>query len=153
MEINGLPLHPLAVHGAVVLVPLAALIALAYLRPGWRDRLRWPLVVAAVLAVVAVVAAYLSGDHFREANDFFNDPSLPATDEIDDHAELAGYLLWTTVGFGVVALITGFLHPKEGAARWVLGALLGVAAVAVVVLVFLTGEAGARAVWGDGFKG
>jgi hypothetical protein len=30
MEIAGLPLHPLVVHGAVVLSPLAALVALAY---------------------------------------------------------------------------------------------------------------------------
>ena len=30
MEINGLPLHPLAVHAAVVFGPLAALLALAY---------------------------------------------------------------------------------------------------------------------------
>ena len=33
MEINGLPLHPLVVHAAVVFGPLAALTALAYVVP------------------------------------------------------------------------------------------------------------------------
>ena len=42
MEINGLPLHVLIVHAAVVFGPLAALSALAYVGlPSWRDRLRW----------------------------------------------------------------------------------------------------------------
>ncbi|HWI42272.1 MAG TPA: DUF2231 domain-containing protein [Nocardioides sp.] len=153
MEINGLPLHPLAVHGAVVLAPLAALVALAYLRPVWRDRLRWPMVVTAVLAVVAVVVAYLSGDHFREANAFFGDDSLPATHQIEEHEELAGYLLWTTIGFGVLAVLNGLLHSPAARTRLLLGALLGIGAIAVVVLVALTGEAGARAVWGNGFQG
>ena len=50
MEINGLPLHPLVVHAAVVFGPLAALAALAYVvLPAWRDRLRWPMVVLALM--------------------------------------------------------------------------------------------------------
>ncbi len=153
MEINGLPLHPLAVHGAVVLTPIAALLALAYLLPRWRDRLRWPLVAGALVALVAVVLAYLSGDSFREANDFFNDPALPTTKEIDDHEDLGFVLLWWTVAFAVMALLNGVLHPKATSARWVLGVLLAVDAVAVVVLVVLTGDAGARAVWGEGYAG
>ena len=48
MEINGLPLHPLVVHAAVIFGPLAAVAALAFLVPRWRDRLRWPMVVLAV---------------------------------------------------------------------------------------------------------
>ena len=153
MEINGLPLHPLAVHGAVVLTPLAALVALAYLVPRWRDRLRWPLVAAALVAVGAIVLAYLSGDSFREANDFFNDPANPTTAKIDDHEDLGWILLWWGIAFGVTALLNGILHPRAVWARWVLGVLLAVDAVAVIVLVVLTGDSGARAVWGEGFSG
>ena len=43
---NGLPLHVLVVHGAVVVTPVAALAALALVRPSWRTRLRWPVAVA-----------------------------------------------------------------------------------------------------------
>lgn len=35
MDVFGLPLHPLVVHGAVVLVPLAALGALAVVSSAW----------------------------------------------------------------------------------------------------------------------
>ena len=41
MEINGLPLHVLVVHAAVVFGPLAALSAIGYVAlPSQRDRLR-----------------------------------------------------------------------------------------------------------------
>lgn len=153
MEINGLPLHPLVVHGAVVLAPLAALLALAYLRPKWRDRLRWPLVAGALVALGAVVLAYLSGDSFREANDFFNDPALPTTKEIDEHEDRGFLLLWWTVAFAVMALLNGVLNPTATWARWVLGVLLAADAIAVLVLVVMTGDAGARAVWGEGYSG
>ena len=42
MEFFGLPLHPLVVHGAVVLVPLAALGTVAVVLSGWvRQRYGW----------------------------------------------------------------------------------------------------------------
>ena len=44
MEINGLPVHALVVHAAVVFGPLAALAGVLYAVPKWRDKLRWPLV-------------------------------------------------------------------------------------------------------------
>lgn len=133
----------------MVLGPLAALLAIAYAaRPAWQQRLRLSMVGLSVLAVAAIVAAYLTGDHFRDANAFFAD-----NQQIDDHEAWAGLLLWVTLGFGVVAIVTAALHRQTGAAGLALRALLGIGAVAVLVLVFLTGEAGARAVWGTGFEG
>ena len=152
MEINGLPLHPLAVHAAVVLAPLVALLALASLVPSWRDRLRWPLVVGAVVAIGAVALAFVSGNSFRNANEFFSTPPSETTRRIDHHHALALKLLWTSIGFSAVALVSGLLHPEEGPLRWLLGLLLAGGAVAVIVLVVLTGDAGATAVWG-GFNG
>ena len=146
MEINGLPLHPLVVHAAVVLTPIAALVAIAYVVPAWRDRCRWPLLVATVLAVGAVVAAYLTGTHFRSVNDFMNQP--PLAEQIDKHQSYAQQLLWAMSGFGVIVVLNVAMHAR--AARWLrtlLAVLLVADAVAVLVLVFLTGEAGARAVW------
>ena len=67
MEINGLPLHPLVVHAAVIFGPLAALAALGYLVPRWRDTLRWPMVGLAVIATGALVLAYFSGGDFLDS--------------------------------------------------------------------------------------
>ena len=153
MEINGLPLHPLSVHAAVVLAPLAALLALAYLRPAWRDALRWPLVIGAVIALGAVVLAFVSGNHFRNANAFFVSPKSAITTRIDHHHALARIMLWVTIGFGAVALLNGVLHERlADAGRLLLGALLAAGAIGVVVTVVLTGDAGAKAVW-SGFQG
>jgi Ca2+/Na+ antiporter len=148
MEINGLPLHPLAVHGAVVLAPLAALVALAYLRPVWRDRLRWPMVALAVLAAALIWASYLTGVNFR-SSDRFAAVSGTLADRIQTHQNYARQLRWVASAFGVVAVLAAWLHTRTGAVRVVLAALLGVSALAVGVLVFLTGESGARSVWGQ----
>jgi len=143
MEINGLPLHPLVVHAAVIFGPIAALAALAFLVPRWRLRLRWPMVGLALLATASILAAYFSGNNFLD-----HKPELRTSPQVQTHEDRAGQLLWVTIAFGVVALASGWFATRTGALRIVLDVLLGVAAIALLVLVFLTGEAGARAVWG-----
>ena len=75
MEIAGLPLHPLVVHAAVVLIPLTALltIGLAVL-PRWRWLLRWPTAGASVLCIVLAYVATTSGGPSRAAG-----PSWPGS--------------------------------------------------------------------------
>lgn len=143
MEINGLPLHPLVVHAAVVFGPLAAVAALAYLVPRWRDVLRWPMVVLAVIATGALVLAYFSGGDFLDSR-----PELRQLPKVQEHEDLGDQLLWISLAFGVIAVVTGWLHARTGALRVVLDVLLAVSAVVLLVWVFRTGEAGARAVWG-----
>ena len=48
----------------------------------------------------------------------------------------------------MVALVSAWLHDRTGALRIVLDVLLAIAAVALLVMVIRTGDAGARAVWG-----
>ncbi len=146
MEINGLPLHPLVIHAAVVFGPLAGLLALAYLVPKWRDRLRWPMVIGAIVALGAVYTAYLSGGDFRDSKDFFNQP--PLAEKIDTHEDLAGNLLRAAIAFAVIAVLSAWLHARTGALRIGLNVLLAASAIGVIVLVVLTGEAGSQAVWG-----
>ena len=144
MEINGLPLHPLVVHAAVVFGPLGALAGVAYaVVPAWRDRLRTPMAVLAVVAGVAVVAAYLSGDSFLESR-----PELGQLPDVRTHEEGAGPTLWATLAFVIVAVVTARSHPREGVWRVALPVLLGIASSATLVLVVMTGDSGARAVWG-----
>ncbi|WP_395692517.1 DUF2231 domain-containing protein [Nocardioides sp.] len=143
MEVNGLPLHPLVVHAAVVLGPVAALTALVRVAvPRWRDRLTWPLLVVVVLAVGAIVTAYVTGTSFLGSK-----PELQGSSAVLTHEHRARQLLWITVGFGVVALLDLWL-ARSGALKVVLDVLLAAAAVALLVWVVLTGDAGARAVWG-----
>jgi len=143
MQINGLPLHPLVVHAAVVLGPIAALTALAFLVARWRLKVRWPMVGLALVATAAILAAYFSG------GDFLNHkPELRTSPQVQTHEDRARQLLWVTIAFGLIALASGWLATRTGALRVLLDVLLGVASLALLVLVFLTGEAGARAVWG-----
>jgi hypothetical protein len=143
MEINGLPLHPLVVHAAVIFGPLAAVAALAFLVPRWRDRLRWPMVVLSVIATGAIVLAYYSGGDFLDSK-----PELRTSPQVQTHKELGDQLLWIGLAFGAVAVVTGWVNARSGALRVVLDVLLAVAALVLLVWVFRTGEAGARAVWG-----
>ena len=145
MEINGLPLHPLVIHAAVIFGPLAALAAILYaVIPSWRDRLRVPMVVLAVVAGGSVVAAYITGNNFLDSK-----PELKQLAQVQTHEDRAWITLWVTLGFAVVAIAAGVLHERRGALRVGVQSLLVVAALATLVSVVLTGDAGARAVWGS----
>lgn len=146
MEINGLPLHPLVVHAAVVFGPLAALTALAYVvLPAWRDRLRWPMVVLALMGTGAITAAYFTGMNFFNSRP----PELQQLEILQTHRTRAIRLFWVTLGFGVLAVLAAWLHTRTGVVRVVLNVLLGLAAVAVIALAVLAGDSGSRAVWGQ----
>ena len=144
MEINGLPLHPLVVHAAVVFGPLAALTALAYVvLPAWRDRLRLPMVVLALIGTGAITAAYFTGMNFFNSRP----PELQQLEILQTHRTRAIRLFWVTLGFGVLAVLAAWLHTRTGVVRVVLNVLLGLAALAVLALAVLAGDAGSRAVW------
>ena len=145
MEINGLPLHPLVIHAAVIFGPLAALTALVYVVvPSWRDRLRLPMVVMALIAGLSIVAAYITGNNFLDSK-----PELKQLASVQTHEDRAWITLWVTLAFVVVALTAGYLHERRGAVRVAVSTLLAVTAVATLVMVVLTGDAGARSVWGS----
>ena len=144
MNIAGLPAHALVIHAAVVFGPLAALLALAYaLVPRWRERVRLPMVVLAVVAGLCVVAAYLTGNDLLD-----NNPQLGQIPAVQTHEDRAAYALWLTIAFAVVAVASTLLHRRTGAVRVVLSVVLAVSAISVLVSVILTGDAGAQAVWG-----
>jgi uncharacterized membrane protein len=146
VKINGLPAHPLIVHAAVVFTPLAALAALAYVvRPSWRDRLRIVMAVLVGIALVSIVAAYFSGINFRNSKAFLREG--PIGDRVNTHRHDARLLLIATIPFSILGFASAWFHTREGAVRVALNGLLAISAVAVLVLVFVTGEAGARAVW------
>ncbi len=160
MEFNGLPLHPLVVHAVVILGPLAAVTALAYaVVPRWRWLLRWPMVFLAAVTAGATYVAKIAGE------DLFDDRFLgldegPLADQIALHEERGELLVWFALGFLVLALLAAWTlggpsalasgkgaRDSKGAASVVVAVLVAAGAVALVVMIFLTGDAGSRAVW------
>lgn len=156
--LNGLPWHPLVVHGVVVLLPLAILgtIAIAVV-PRWRGRYGLLVVATALAATVLVPISTSSGESLEER---VGDPG--------EHAELGEQLLWFAVALLVTSALLVGLQWRAGRAvtrRNSGGAgtstttggkqLTAVAAVAVLaavacgVQVYRVGDSGARAAWGD----
>ena len=146
-EINGLPLHVLALHGAVVLGPLSALIALAYaVLPRYRDRLRWITLVAVLTGVGAIWVTYLSGENFFDSSRFDNFRG-EALEKIEKHEGYAETLRLMASGFAIVTVLATWQHERTGATRMLLSALVVVGAVLTLIWTILTGDAGAQAVW------
>lgn len=155
MEINGLPLHPLVVHAVVILGPLAALTGLAYaFVPTWRWLLRWPLVALALVVAVSAVVSTMAGESLLESR-----PELAPI--VEDHGEWGEQLRNWSLSFVVDALLAAWAlggpsalasgrgaRESKGVVGWVAMVLLVVGSIGLLVLVFLAGDSGARAVWG-----
>ncbi|MFJ8582731.1 DUF2231 domain-containing protein [Micromonospora sp. NPDC093277] len=154
-EVNGLPLHVLVIHAVVVLVPLLALLSVAYgVLPRWRSRLDWAVAGLAVVTPIATFVAKESGEAFEEAQrqrglggEFLR--------KIEEHSEYGDTLFWFTIGLAVAALllllVTSGLARVRGLPRWLAPVLTGmvvVLAVFALVYVFLAGDSGAQVVWG-----
>ena len=147
MEINGLPLHALVVHAAVVLGPVAALAGLLYVAvPAWRDTLRWPMVALAAVGFVAIWVSYLSGEQVEEANPL-NYANPPLAGLLETHEERADILRWSVTGFALVAFAAAWLHTRTGPTRVALGVGVGALGVLTLVYTVLTGDAGAQIGW------
>jgi len=160
MEINGIPLHPLVVHAAVVLAPLAVLFGIAFaVRPSWRYLLRWPTALLAVGACGGLWVAKLTGQQFRD--DLLEQKRI-TQQLIDTHQSRGTVLAWVSIAFLALVVIgfwklggpSGFRSGRgekamgEGWLELVLPASIVVVGLVVLVWALLTGDAGARAVWG-----
>jgi uncharacterized membrane protein len=153
LTVHGIPAHPLVVHAAVVLVPLAALLSAAYaVWPRRRWQTRTPATVLALSGALSVQLAAMTGDQLRSS--LHENSSL-----IRAHEHYAGLLqaaMWALAALMVLAWeALPHENPLPDKPRrhgvpllaWPLTVLVPLAAATVVVLVVLTGEAGARSVW------
>ncbi|MCC6496205.1 MAG: hypothetical protein IT193_08090 [Propionibacteriaceae bacterium] len=142
MDFLGLPLHPLVVHAAVVLIPLAALGAIAVVLSGRaRERFGWLTAAFAVAAAAAAVVARLSGEALAQ--------SLPGiAPVIATHQSFGELTPYPAVALAIL-LPGGLLIRGRSRAAWLAAAVLSViAALAGLALVALTGHSGATSVWG-----
>ena len=152
--IFGLPMHALVIHAVVVLVPLSALSAIAYvLRPAWRRVLRWPTAVGAVVSGVSAFVAAESGEALQRRVTTAQAGTVDL-EQLRNHVDWGDRAKLLCLLFMVLTLVAlWFARPPEeespqGHAFDVLvGTLVVLSAVAAVVTVVLAGHAGSAVVW------
>ena len=140
----GLPLHPLLVHSAVVLVPLVAIGALvmSYL-PSFSRRHGKLILIVALVAQVSVFLAKMSGEAFSEI----------LNKEVEKHAQLGEIAPFVTIPM-VVLIYLRWRMDRAGssignaAVRRLTSVALVIASLTSLVMIFLVGHSGASSVWG-----
>lgn len=136
-------MHPLIVHGAVVLVPLAALgLMLMAVRPAFSRRFGVLVVIVAGMGALASVAAKLSGEELSERI---------GTPEV--HAELGDVMPLVAAGLFVLGLVFWLVDrgipgnkPRPG---WlvVYAILLLLASAFAIYWTIRVGHSGAEVTW------
>jgi uncharacterized membrane protein len=143
-SVAGLPLHPLVIHAAIVLIPLAAISALvmSYL-PSFSRRYGKVTLVIALVAQASLFLAKTTGEAFEEILD----------KDVGNHAELGEIAPFVTLP--MIALIyLRWRLDRSGATvgsalvRRLTSLALIVASLASIVIVVLVGHSGAESVWG-----
>lgn len=146
VSVFGLPLHPLVIHGVVVLLPLGALLLIAcVLAPRMREHFATASVVLLAVGFVLSIVAKLSGAALADT------VGLPEQhEEWGDRTVLAAFLLC------VVASVWWWLQrraatygatDRQELVHKIIGGVGVVLALAVLVATTLAGHSGAKAVW------
>ncbi|GIF43555.1 hypothetical protein Axi01nite_78660 [Actinoplanes xinjiangensis] len=153
-QVNGLPVHVLVLHAAVIFVPLLALGAIVYgFAAALRPRIGWAVALLAVVAPVAALITKLSGTEFYNRLLSAESVSPKGKEILDGHMSNGTTTFWLTLALGVLSLILVVLTARNPRALPKIVDL----AFAVVLLVlgglsawylYETGDSGATAVWG-----
>ena len=146
----GLPAHPLIVHAAVVLLPLAALgtmITAAVAR--CRRHYAWLAFGVALVATGAVAMAQSSGESLQER--------VPETRLVEQHAEMGSSVLPWALGVTIVAgAVTAADRLKQRRPELSASRATAVLAIAALITcagatwtVIDVGHSGAKATWSN----
>jgi len=147
--IGGIPLHPLVVHAAIVLIPLAAIgVMLIAFVPRWRERYGGLVALFALGALVGTLLAKFTGENFQK--------DLGITSEkVTTHADLGQKMLYFVIPLFLVAIALWWVgrrekeHQPYGVGLTIsLGVVSVIVALAAGVWVVRVGHSGANAVWG-----
>jgi uncharacterized membrane protein len=137
-SVFGLPLHPLVVHGAIVLVPISALLTIIIAISADRRR-RWGLLtwLLTTAAVGATVAAKVTGETLRDA--LYPDAAPVA---VVQHADYGWTSVWFAFGLwlatSALLLLELDRRRRDGFGGAVLPAVVSV--VAIVAGMAATGQ-------------
>jgi hypothetical protein len=148
MEIFGVPLHPLVVHAAVVLVPLVAIgTLLIAFWPKARIRFGWLVAVFSLGGIGATLLARASGE------ELFESMNEEASATLSSHMSWGNQAFWPAIAMAVglfaMMLTTRGRKPDERPPvwYWVSAVVAVLAAVASLVMIIKVGHSGATAVW------
>jgi uncharacterized membrane protein len=143
--IFGLPVHALVVHGAVVLIPLAAIGAiLMALRPTFSRRYGLLVVLVAAAGAISAFVARLSGEQLAER-----------VGKPEQHAELGTVLPFIATGFFVLLLVFWLFDRGIPANKYrpmwlvILAIVVILAACLAIFWTIRVGHTGTTAVWGS----
>jgi hypothetical protein len=152
--IFGLPMHALVIHAVVVLVPLTALVAIAFaVRPPWRRVLRWPLAVGGLVSGVTAYVAAESGEALQRRVTRVR-ASTTNLELLNEHVEWGDRAKVVCLVFMVLCLVAAWFlrtpdahEPNRRGLEVPIAILLVAAALAALVSVVLAGHAGAQVTW------
>ena len=152
-QINGLPVHALVNHAAVVFVPLLVLAAIVYAVVGrWRPRIGWAVVLLGLAAPITAFVAMESGKALRDRL-VEQGVSGRGAEIINDHMNFGTVTFWLSLALGVVSIVMVLLTSRRDRSL-PRSADLGLAVIMVALAavtgyyVYRTGDSGATAVWG-----
>jgi uncharacterized membrane protein len=152
-QINGLPVHALVLHAAVVFVPLLALGAIVYaLVAPWRSKIGWAVLL---LGIVAPISTFVAKESGEELYDRLISQGVKGRGKeiLDDHMHFGTMTFWFSLALGLVSIVAVVLSRGSGSTpkvvQWVLAAAMVVLGLFAGYYVFRTGDAGATAVWGS----
>ena len=134
--ISGLPVHPLVVHFAVVLLPLATTaILLSIYIPKFRKVYAFAASLGVFLGTGAAIIAKQSGEELAAR---LGNPQ--------EHANYGNLLAWSSVSF-LLLVIYWYRNIRLSNSLKLGSHVTAVAGVMILGLTFVTGHSGAQAVW------
>ena len=159
-KLGGLPAHPLLVHMPVVLIPLAAIGALAIaVRPKWMRSFGWLVAAVAGVGFAGAMFAAQSGEAYKET---LEASGQTITNTLEDHAEMGDAAqAFAAVFFALVVVwvLFAWWRRKAGEEKVtatvkqpkligiLLSVLVVIGGVAATASVTVTGHSGAKTVW------
>ena len=140
--ISGLPVHALVVHAVVVLLPLMSLVTIAVaVRPRWRHYAPAVALIDAVVVVCALVVKE-SGERLQARLQQLN----PAV--AHDHSQQGRLVPYVALAVFVAAVLVWATQRFPRIVPLAVVVALGAGATGIY-WTYVTGESGARAVWGE----
>lgn len=147
--VAGLPMHPLVVHFAVVLLPVSALaLILLVAVPKWADKYGWLTLAGLTVGAGASFVAKESGEALAAR---VGDPG--------SHASWGDLLPWLSVALLILAGAWFLLHRRgrqagtgRSAAATAAGIVAAIMALVVTGVTIVVGHTGAEAAWAGTIK-
>lgn len=158
--VSGVPAHPLLVHAVVVLIPLAALGAVAVaVRPAWARPYGLLVAAGALGGAASALLARFAGEQLENAIEIT--PEFEPV--IDQHEQFGTIVVLAAWPFAVLAIVTFVLarrggvsgrhgqdrtvRTRSGTATRVVAGLSALAGLVAAGATVLAGHSGAAAVW------